>query len=78
MVKLPPISAGKVLFKGLGIPQICKWLITLLNLHWSDTDEGTARFDPIPNPKRFLIASPPWLPKSLHRHVDCGEPGTGV
>ena len=78
MANLESQSALKSIFTGLNVGNIVKQLIKLLNAHWSDTDEGTERFDPLPNPRRFLVVSPEWLPKILHRHIDCGEPGVAV
>lgn len=64
----------KSIFSGLSVLQILQQAITLLNVHWSDTTEGCEQFSPLPNPKRYLIFSPKWLPKMFYRYVDCGQP----
>jgi hypothetical protein len=43
-------------------------------LHWSDTPEGAALVDLVPNPKRYLVGE--YLGAKLA--MDCGEPGMGI
>ena len=65
----------KSIFSGLSVLQVLQQVVNLLNVHWSDTTEGCEQFDPLPNPKRYLIFSPKWLPKMFYRYIDCGQPG---
>jgi hypothetical protein len=66
----------KTATKVLSLGKILAMLFKLLNVHWSDTTENEQRFDPIPNPKRYLIFAPRWLPDRAHYYLDCGE-GSG-
>ena len=57
----------------LNLKKVLELLLGLLNIHWAETTENERKFDPIPNPKRFLIFAPKWLPETMHYYVDCGE-----
>jgi hypothetical protein len=73
MAGVRKLTLIKNVLAGLNLIEIVKQLIKLLNIHWSDNDEGTGEFDPLPNPKRYLVFNPTWLPHSFYRHIDCGE-----